>query len=71
MKPINEKSGVRQQRSHKDFGCPPTPANPPDTVPAEAAVFDVVYTLLGDMATTIGQPRSFDFAGVTTRRTSC
>ena len=70
MKPTNEKSGVRQQRGHKVFGCPPTPANPPDTVPDEAAVFDAVYTLLGDMAATIGQPRGFNFGGVTTRRTA-
>jgi len=37
-------------------------------VPDEAAVFNAVYTLLGDMAATIGQPRGFNFGGLTTRR---
>ena len=68
MKPTNEKSGVWQQKGHKVFGGPPTPATPPDSVPDEAAVFDAVYTLLGDMAAMIGQPRGFNFGGLTTRR---
>ena len=63
MKPTDEKSGVRQQRRHKDFGCPPTPASLPDAIPDEAAVFDAVYTLLGDMAATIGQAARIQLRG--------
>ena len=70
MKPTDEKSGVRQQRGHKVFGGSPAPASSPDTVPDEAAIFEAVYRLLGDMAAMIGQPRGFDFEGVTIRRTA-
>jgi hypothetical protein len=38
-------------------------------VPDEAAVFDAVYTLLGDVAAMIGQPGSFNFGGVASGRT--
>lgn len=63
MKPTDEKSGVRQQEGHKVFDGPPTLGSPPEPTTAEAAVFDVVYTLLGDMAATIGRPRRFNFGG--------
>jgi hypothetical protein len=70
MKPTNEKSGVRQQRGHKVFGGSPAPASSQDTLPDEAVLFGAVYTLLGDMAAMIGQPRGFNFGGLTTRRTA-
>jgi hypothetical protein len=67
MKPTDEKSGVWQRRGHKVFGCPPTPASQPDAVSDEAAIFEDVYTLLGNMAAAIGQPRGFNFRDLTIR----
>jgi hypothetical protein len=70
MKPTDEKSGVRQRRGHKVFGCPPTPASLPDAMSDEAAILEAVYTLLGNMAATIGQPRGFNFGDLAARRSA-
>ena len=69
MKPTDEKSGVRQQRAIR-FSTARQRWAIRRTDAAEAAVFDVVYTLLGDMAATIGRPGEFNFGDVTTRRAS-
>ena len=43
---------------------PPTSANLPDAVSDEAAVFDAVYTLLGNMTAAIGQPLWIQLRGL-------
>ena len=62
MKPIDEENG------HKSLGG--LPARPPAARPDETTVFDAVYTLLGDMAATISQPREFNFGGAKRRNGS-
>lgn len=49
---------------------PPSRSTEPESVPMAAVVFDVVYTLLSDMAAIMGWPRGFSFRGMTFGRTS-
>jgi len=48
----------------------PSRSTEPESMPTAAVAFDVVYTLLSDLAAIMGWPRGFSFRGMTFGRTS-